>query len=194
AAVQSSGITSLQTNLEEVLGIQRAAQIMTQVTSSRQSYNSPLQFFVQAGLSPSEIPLVETIVRGSNIVGLINVNTASLAVLNCIPGLTNGMAQNLVSYRASNTNNLNGSIAWVTQVLDANTIAQAGPYLTGRSYQYTVDVAALGHNGRGYRRVRFVYDTRRGVPVIVHRQDLSRLGWALGKEVRDKWLLGKPTS
>jgi hypothetical protein len=121
------------------------------------------------------------------------VNTATQTVLSCIPGLTNGMAQTLVTYRQSNTNNLNGSIGWVTQVLDANTAAQAGPYLTGRSYQYTADIAALGHNGRGYRRVRFVYDTRQGTPIIVHRQDLSPLGWALGKDVRDKWLLGKQT-
>ena len=188
----ATGPTALQTNLEAVLGTQRADQIVLSLGQGR-SFTSPLQFYVSAGLSASEIPLVEPIVRGSNIVGLVNVNTASLAVLNCIPGLTNGMAQTLVSYRQSNTNNLNGSIAWVTQVLDQNTMLQAGPYLTGRSYQYMADIAALGHNGRGYRRVRFVYDTRQGVPVIIHRQDLSHLGWALGKEVRDKWLLGKQT-
>jgi hypothetical protein len=36
--------------------------------------------------------------------------------------------------------------------------------------------------------VRFVFDTADGAPRIVYRQDLSHLGWALGKQVRQTWL------
>jgi len=38
-----------------------------------------------------------------------------------------------------------------------------------------------------------VFDTSNGTPQIVYRQDLTQLGWALGKEARQKWLLGKGT-
>ena len=81
----------------------------------------------------------------------------------------------------------------MTQVLNQDSVNLAGPFLTGRGYQFTADIAAVGHNGRGYRRVRFIYDTSQGVPIILYRQDLSHLGWALGKEVRDKWLMAKQT-
>ena len=48
----------------------------------------------------------------------------------------------------------------------------------------TADIAAVGPYGRGYRRVKFVFDTSEGVPIILHRQDRTHLGWALGKDTR----------
>jgi hypothetical protein len=62
--------------------------------------------------------------------------------------------------------------------------------ITTRSFQYSADIAAVGPEGRGYRRVRFVFDLSDGTPKIIHRQDLSRLGWALGDTVREKLLAG----
>jgi len=67
----------------------------------------------------------------------------------------------------------------------------AGPYITAHSYQFTADVAAVGHYGRGYRRVKFVFDTSDGTPRIVYRQDLTHLGWALGKQGRADLLVAK---
>jgi len=66
---------------------------------------------------------------------------------------------------------------------DANAI-QAGPYITTRSYQYTADIAAVGPHQRGYQRTRYVLDTSEGAPIVVRRQDLTHLGWALGKDTR----------
>ena len=37
----------------------------------------------------------------------------------------------------------------------------------------------------------FVFDTSSGVPVVVHRQDVSNLGWALGKQVRNNLIAAK---
>jgi hypothetical protein len=90
-----------------------------------------------------------------------------------------------VAFRQANPGRL-GSIAWVTEVLDAASLAEAGIHLTVRSYQFTADVAAVGPFGRGYRRVRFVFDTSDGSPRMVHRQDLSLSGWALGSYVREQ--------
>jgi type II secretory pathway component PulK len=120
--------------------------------------------------------------------GLINVNTARAEVLACIPAIGPDKAPSLVSYRQTNPNNLT-SIAWILQVLDQNTALAAAPYLTTESYQFTADIAAVGHYGRGYCRVRFLFDTSEGTPKIRYRQDLTRLGWALGGITRQRTLL-----
>ncbi|MDB6018668.1 MAG: ral secretion pathway protein [Pedosphaera sp.] len=151
-------------------------------------FTSPLQFYVRSKMTPAEFQQIEGDIRGTNIVGLVNVNTASAAVLACLPGLDSGKAAQLVAARQSNPNTEN-SIAWVSTALtDTQTINQVGPWITGKSYQFTTDVAAVGHYGRGYRRTRFVFDTTQGTPTIVYRQDLSHLGWALGKETRQTLL------
>jgi hypothetical protein len=119
--------------------------------------------------------------------GRVNVNTASVAVLTCIPGIGEDKAAEIVNYRLSNSSAVD-SVAWVTQVLNEEQIREAGPFLTGQSYQFSADIAALGKFGRGYRRARFIFDTTEGTPKIVFRQSLNHLGWALGKETRQVWL------
>jgi type II secretory pathway component PulK len=175
----------------------RASTIVNQATQGARPgttpFTSPLQFYLLSKMTVTEIAQAEYTIRGLNVQGLVNVNTASQAVLACIPGLTNGQAATLVSYRQQNTNNLNGSIGWVTQSgLQTSDLTLAGPYLTGKTYQYMADIAAIGHDGRGYRRMRFVFDLAQGgAPIIRYRQDLTHLGWALGKDVRDKWVMAK---
>jgi hypothetical protein len=38
-----------------------------------------------------------------------------------------------------------------------------------------------------------VFDTCDGTPKIIYRQDLTHLGWALGKDVRQTWVAAKDT-
>jgi len=171
--------------------LSRARQIVSAVSSRVRPMGSPLEFYVRAGLSLTEIAQVEPNLRGTNVAGLLNVNTASTALLSCIPGLDTGQASTLTQYRQNNTNVLNGSIGWITQVLPATNAYLAGPYLTGKTYQYAADIAAVGHNGRGYRRTLFIFDTSQYIPVILYRRDLTHLGWALGKEGRNPTLAGK---
>src|SRR5581483_5099472 len=160
-------------------------------------YPSPLQFYIaasQRGLSPAQFAHIEGSIRGTNLVGLINVNTASLEVLECLPGMDYSKATQIANYRQSNQTNPNNmnTLAWLTQIgLDTATLQAIAPWVTGQTYQFTADVAAVGHNGRGYRRTRFVFDTSSGAPKILYRQDLSNLGWALGKQVRDQLLAVK---
>jgi hypothetical protein len=175
------------------LSASRAQSIASKVISQA-PFNSTLQFYYASGMTTAEFMQVEPSIRGVSITGLVNVNTASLAVLSCLPGWTNGQAAQLVAYRQSNTNTLNNqsaSVVWVTQALGTADVMPAAPYITGRSYQFMADVAAVGHNGRGYRRTRFIFDTTQGVPIILHREDLTQLGWALGKAARNKWVLAK---
>lgn len=132
-----------------------------------------------------------TVGTASYTYGRVNVNTASATVLGCLPGMDPGSAQQLVNYRQQNPSKLT-SIAWVVDALGRNSAAIQGlaqaNYITTHTYQFMADIAALGPYGRGYRRTRFVFDVSAGSVQIVYRQDLSRLGWALGKNVRDTWL------
>jgi hypothetical protein len=123
--------------------------------------------------------------------GLVNVNTASQPVLECIPGLTNYAAQ-MITYRESNPAKLT-TVAWVADVIGDADALIAGPYITTRSFQYTADIAAVGHHDRGYQRVRYVFDTSEGAPIIIRRQDLTHLGWALGSDTRTRLLAAKET-
>ena len=158
------------------------------------TFASPLQFFMRSGMTAEEFALIAgaiTVTNGSYITGRINVNTASAAVLNCLPGMTSDTVQQLLNYRQSNPNILT-SIAWVRDALSGSTSALTtlaeGDYITTQSYQFSADVAALGPYARGYRRVKFVFDTSSGTPQIIYRQDLSHLGWALGRYVRQTWV------
>jgi len=126
--------------------------------------------------------------------GRVNVNTACADVLTALfmgrnvdEQTANAAAQTLITYRQQNPNNLN-SVAWIIDALGNNspviTALKNGDYVTTHSFQFTADIAAVGPFGRGYRRVKFIFDMSDGAPKILYRQDLSRLGWALGEKAR----------
>jgi len=159
-----------------------------------QNLASLLQFYLRSGMTSDEFAQVYpdlTATTNSYTVGRVNVNTAPVEVLACLPGMDYATAQQLVNYRDSTSVDAR-SFAWVVDALGSSSsqlqsLAQ-GDYITAKSFQVTADVAALGPFGRGYRRARFVYDTSGGTPKVIFRQDLSRLGWALGRETRETWV------
>jgi type II secretory pathway component PulK len=156
-----------------------------------------------AGMSTDDfnklVPNLTTVVTtNAYIRGRLNVNTAGYDVMVALfmgagadQSTAESAAQTLVNYRRQNPNNLS-SVAWVIDALGNNspvvTALTRRDYVTTHSYQFTADVAAVGAYGRGYRRVRFVFDISDGSPKILYRQDLSRLGWALGEKVRQDLL------
>ena len=156
----------------------------------------------QANLTDNDIAnIYDDVTTSTNayIYGRVNVNTAGVDVLSALfEGLNNGNqqtadadAQTLITYRQQNPSNL-GSIAWVYDALGGSsqtlTRLRNGDYITTKSYQFTADIAAVGPFGRGYRRAKFVFDMSDGAPKILYRQDLSRLGWALGDKARQTLL------
>jgi DNA uptake protein ComE-like DNA-binding protein len=182
----------LQQLLEETFGEDRARDILAQLGAG-QGARSLLEFFMRTQLSADEFALIEgdlTVTNAQTIAGLVNVNTASAAVLACIPGLDQGKAEEMVNFRRSNPGRLN-TVAWVAEVLDEQQAVRAGPYLTGRTSQFTADIAAVGRHGRGYQRIRYTFDVSEGTPKILQRQELTHLGWALGKTVRQTLLAAK---
>ena len=109
----------------------------------------------------------------------VNVTTASAIVLACLPGMDEATAQQIVSYRLANPDSTEG-LEWVSEAVDSEMVQQALPYLTDKTQQFTLDLAAIGSNGNGYRRVRYVVDASGEAPVVLHRRDMQRFGWALG--------------
>jgi type II secretory pathway component PulK len=152
------------------------------------TYSSVFQMYVQSGMSDSEFQQIEPFLMNPTNTGLININTATATALSCIPGIGQNLAPQILSYRQSNPPQV-PSITWLkTAITDTSLAAQIGPYVTPYSWQFSADVAAVGHNNRGFRRVKFVFDCSSGTPLIVYREDLTNLGWALGKKLHDQLL------
>jgi hypothetical protein len=164
-------------------------------SQSQVRLTSPLQFYRRSGLTPEEFALISdqiTVVEGDYIEGRVNINTAPAAVLSCLPGLAESpdLVTAMIAYRLTNPTRLD-SVAWIVEAIGENnqevlSRLEAQDCITTRSYQFTADVAATGAYGRGYRRTQFVVDSSASSPKVVFRQDLTSLGWALGKDVRDQ--------
>jgi len=197
----------LRSLLQTAFGSGRATQVMTRLgfggPGPAPSYNNLLRFFAASGLSTAEYAqiayaITDTTNRYTN--GLLNINTAGTVVMEALfmglgvdQSTAVSAAQQLVNYRQQNPGNLT-AITWIVDALGNNSpVVQAlegagRDFLTTQSFQFTADVAAVGPFGRGYRRVKFVYDISEGAPKIIYRQDLSRLGWALGENARETWV------
>ena len=174
--------------LQDQLDQTRADEIVKAVGSNLANVTSILQFYILSTMTPDEFAKVADALCVSDdeyTTGLVNVNTACAEVLACLPGIGATYASQLVAYRQGKTDELN-TVAWVTSVLDEQSSIQAGPYLTTRTSQFGADVAAVGRQGRGFRRVYFVIDASGDKPVVVYRRDRTRLGWPLGAEIRAK--------
>jgi len=189
--ITSRNQSAISNLLQTTFGTARAIQILRQAGPA--PARSPLEFYVRGGMKIDEFAQIGdalTTTNGATIDGLINVNTASEAVLTCIPGIGQDKATSLVNYRRSNSDKLT-TVAWLAEVLDRSGAVAAGPYVTTRTFQFGADIAAVGPYGRGYRRMRVVFDVSSGTPKVIYRQDLSHLGWALGRDVWQTWLLAK---
>jgi type II secretory pathway component PulK len=114
--------------------------------------------------------------------GLINVNTAPVQVLMCLPGITEQSAQSIISARQAGTSS--GDSSWIRNTL-GGLYNGVSSYITTTSYQYSADIVAVSGDGRSFKRVQIVVDCRQTPAVIVYRRDLTSLGWPLPQEIRD---------
>lgn len=204
----STASTSTMRNLLQQAGISTSyLNRLVATNANARPYAGMLKFALackNAGMSDSDFANIYNNITTSTNTYLrnrVNVNTACEDVLiavimgamgqNADEGTAESAAQSLVSYRQENPTTL-GSIAWVIDALGSTspviTALAGGDYLTTHSYQFTADIAAVGSYGRGYRRVKFIFDVSDGTPKILYRQDLSRLGWALGDKTRQNLL------
>lgn len=146
-----------------------------------------LDFYRKSTLKLDEFKKVADLVttdRARVLQGRINVNTAPKEVLRCLPGLDEGDVEALIAKRSTSGSDTQ-TVAWVADAIPPEKGAQIGALITTRSYQYSADIAAVGSNGRGYKRSRYVFDLRSTPPRILYRQDLTHLGWPLSAEIQD---------
>jgi type II secretory pathway component PulK len=169
------------------------------ITAPQGGFNSLLEFYFRSGLTRDQMAQIEGFLVCTNATNaLVNINTASQEVLACIPGIGYELAPQVVAYRQSNPSQLN-TIAWIQDALgwtmenNQTNIVAAGPWICGRAFQFSADIAAVGHHGRGYKRVKYIFDVADGYAQTRFRQDLTYLGWALGKQIRDSLLLASNT-
>lgn len=184
------------------------AQALTRTNANARPYSGLLKFAMacrNAGMSSDNFAnICNNITTSTNTYfrNRVNVNNASVDVLTALMMGRNvdeqtaeSAAQTLVTYRQQNPNNLT-SVAWLVDALGNTspvlTALAGGDVVTTHTYQFTADIAAVGAFGRGYRRVKFIFDVSDGTPKILYRQDLSRLGWALGEKARET-LVAKDT-
>ena len=205
----------IQGLLESSFGTGRSREILTRLgftqgggpggggggggAAATPNFPSLLRFYLTSGLSQDDFERITPelcVTTNTYSYGRVNLNTANATVLTALfvgAGLAQeaaeGAASTLVRYREQNTTSLN-SIAWMVTALgrdhQAVTTLAGRDLLTTKSFQYGADLVAVGPLGRGYRRVKFIFDMSDGVPKILYRQDLSRLGWALGDRVREE--------
>jgi DNA uptake protein ComE-like DNA-binding protein len=166
---------------------------MTQYLTRLTAPLSVMDFYLQcqkAGMSESQFQQVEPyLINNAAGTNMINITTATATALACVPGIGSNLAPQVLTDRQSNPSQT-PSITWLVTALNNNQAAleAAGPFITPYSFQFAADVVAVGHENRGYRRVRFVFDCSSGTPLIVYRQDLTYLGWPLGKKLHDQLL------
>jgi type II secretory pathway component PulK len=123
--------------------------------------------------------------------GRINVNTAPREVLRCLPGLTDGDIDMLIAKRSGSGPDLS-NVSWVASTLPRATYQPISRLITTNSYQFSADIVGVSGNGRGFKRVRYVFDLRTGLPRVIYTQDLTHLGWPLSAELRDALRSGSP--
>ena len=148
---------------------------------------------LRSGVGKAELPLVLdlfTCSKASRFDGLININTASLRVLQTVPGIDEPLAEAILSTRHSISPERRATIAWLYQegVVDAAHFKRIAPFLTARSSQYSFHVVGYGLPSGRYRVLDVVIDLAGGKPRIAYLREVTRLGLPFrleGKEAPD---------
>lgn len=121
-----------------------------------------------------------TVKQGNRVEGLINLNTASEAVLMTIPNMTQDLAQGIVNYQSTGFTKLS-DLLQVSGFNDANNLRQFAGYFTVRSSVFLVRI--VGEANGTQIAIEAVVDTSTGTPRIIKMHDQpfsdmpSRWGW-----------------
>jgi competence ComEA-like helix-hairpin-helix protein len=109
---------------------------------------------------------------GADLPGLVNINTASLEVLVCLPGLSRELAQAIISFRQSN--GFFPNIAGLLKVpgLNQDAFKQLAPRITARSETYRILCEGkIQSTGVRQRIEEVVHIGLRNVTTLSYRED-----------------------
>ena len=140
--------------------------------------------WLESGVGAGELPTVldRLTTRGQDrrtpLAGLVNVNTAGVAVLSALPGIDAELAQRIVEARAGLDTQACSTIAWLyaNGLMDADTFKAIAPRLTARSFQFHLQCIGFGLPCGRYRVIEAVIDLADQSPRISYLRDVTRLG------------------
>ena len=216
--VNTAAITAQRAAMTPVLGASRTMEILNRTNprvrtgprgATRRILPAPFanlgQFRVRGQMTNDEFKKVVDLLTTNpspSLKGLVNVNTASEAVLMCLPGIAQSDADALISYRNNQLGNTAAqastpsqltTVGWIYDALSPATKADGILNLiTARSWQYSADIVAVSSDGRSFKRVRIVVDASALPAKIVYRRELTSLGWPLPPRVRQVMRSGQP--
>jgi DNA uptake protein ComE-like DNA-binding protein len=171
--------TQLRQLLERELP-QRAAAIMSALGND--SLVDMYDFYDRAQLKPDEIAILETRLTtlDRTVRGRINVNTAPREVLLTVPNFESDDVEKIIGQRSDASGT---SLAWLPDLIGTKKAVGLEKYITAQTSQYSADILAVSGNGRSFKRVKIVIDSRRGTPQIVYRRDMTERGWPMERQV-----------
>ncbi len=114
-----------------------------------------------------------TLASGTDLVGMININTASIDVLICLPGVDRTLAQAIVNYRKSTGYFDNAAVLLKVDGMTRAIFKQVVPLVTARSETYRI-IAEGKINSSGVRQriESIVHIGRSDIETLAYREDL----------------------
>jgi competence ComEA-like helix-hairpin-helix protein len=109
---------------------------------------------------------------GPDLSGVININSASLEVLACLPGMTRELAQAIILFRQSN--GFFPNIAWLLKVpgLNRDIFKQLAPRVSARSETFRIlSEGKVSSTGARQRIQEIVHVGLQTVSTVSYRED-----------------------
>jgi DNA uptake protein ComE-like DNA-binding protein len=136
---------------------------------------------VASGVGKAELPLVLdrfTTTSDETLPGLVNVNTASAAVLQTLPGIEQGVADAIVGARRSLPAEKLKTPAWIFQedLLPSDAFKALAPFVTTRGWQFSFGVVGFGLPSGRYRVLEVTIDVGGSKPRVTYLRDVTRRG------------------
>lgn len=140
-----------------------------------------VEFQVSSGITKENLPVLLELFAADaqeGHEGLVNVNTASAAVLATLPGIDLPLAEAIVSTRTGMSPERRTTTAWLYQegLVDAAKFKAIAPNLTARSTQFRFTVVGYGLPSSRYRVMECVIDVGGTIPRLLYLRDITRLG------------------
>ena len=109
----------------------------------------------------------------AELAGLININSASLAVLECLPGMTPDLAQAIINARESGGYFANVAGLLKVEGMTRDIFKQLLPLITVRSETYRIIAEGkIDSTGTSQRVEEIVHIGRRDIETLAYREDL----------------------
>lgn len=183
--------------LSDWLDDEARAEALAGAIGSERPYDHALDFLVRTGVDADEAALLYDRITTSSdttLRGLVDVATASVLVLEALPGLDTADAERIVAGRAG-VAEPTASPLWFVEAIGSEQANEIGSLITTRSMQFGTDVLAVSGDGRSFVRRRVVLDVapvlEGEAPRVVHSEDVTRLGWPLSPAILEALRAGE---